>query len=812
LRHRLPLLFVAFAVLLAGVVGSDFAGMWWDRHQRDAAVSSISETAAAVSTAVGNALRADRNFDAAVQAMVLTSPGMTNRQLAAWSSATDVRARYPGTAGFAFVEPVARSALPAFVASVEADPPAGAPATPYAVFPPGRRPEYCLERFGEEYVSSGLPIGLDMCALPGSDFHQVLGSGVSEFDTFQSVLESGSIPADYAKAVGRRYGNLFVIVSPAYRAGSSLTTVAARRSAFEGWMVGTFSVHALLRSAIGGTTDVRVVLRYRHSSGSWQAIGRAGTASAARLAAARPVETGGGLNAEIEAVVTTATSTSPLLAGLLMGAGGSIISILVFGFLVYLASSRRRAFRLVERRTQELRHRALHDALTDLPNRLLLFDRAEHMLRRARWGSAAVGALYIDIDDFKEINDTFGHQVGDEVLQAVAARLRRALRESDTVGRLGGDEFVVLVDGPSLGAGPELELELVADRLLAALAEPFFLEVPDHVEVSVHASIGAALDRGGSADELVRNADIALYAAKTAGKNRAVVYRPEMQTAAQDRMELEAELRRALDEGELYVLYQPIVDLGTMSTKALEALVRWRHPTRGTLVPDAFIPLAEESGLVVPLGRFVLGEACRQLARWRADGHDVGIAVNVSPRQLETDRIVDDVRQAVARHHLPPGCLTLEITETTLMEDTASTIRTLAGLKKLGVRIAVDDFGTGYSSLSYLRKFPIDALKIDRSFIMRLGDNVVSGPLVHTVVELGRALGVETLAEGIEEQSQLAWLRREHCDSGQGFLFGEPLSPEEAGARYLQPRDRAGARGEAAATLAGAAPAGAPAS
>ncbi len=777
-HRRVFLLFVACAVLVVGVAASSLGGLWWDHYQHGSISASATDTAGAVTAAIGDALRADRNFDAGVEAMVATDPGLTNRQLVAWSSSTGVMARYPGTAGFVFVVPVAATALPSFIASVEADPPNGAAATPYFVVPPGQRAQYCLERFGYEYISSGLPIGLDLCALNGSDLLAVVRSGQTEFDTFRVIAKAGSVPAAYAKAVLLSYGNLFVMISPTYRAGSSPDTPAERAASFEGWMVGTFNIRALLGSGLGATSHVKVALRYRHGPWPWAPIGVAGTAPGAHLSVTRTIGVGPGLNSRIQAVVTSSVSTDPFLGGLLVGIAGSIFSILLFGFLAYLANSRRRAMQLVERRTVELRHRAMHDALTDLPNRALLFDRAERMLLRARREPTVVGALYLDLDDFKEVNDTLGHQSGDALLQAVAARIRTVLRESDTVGRLGGDEFLVLVEASFLEPGPEL----VAERVLAAFAEPFVLETPGRDVLSLHASIGVAIDAGGSADALIRDADIALYAAKAAGKDRIVVFRQEMQIAADDRRALEAELRRALEEGQLFVRYQPIVDLATMVPKAAEALVRWRHPTRGVLGPDVFMPLAEETGLVVPLGRFVLDRACQQWAEWRAHGHALDISVNVSARQLESDRIVGDVRRALEQYHLPTGALTLELTETSLMADPGRVTGILARLKKLGVRLALDDFGTGYSSLSYLSKFSIDVLKIDRSFIALL-DDVASGPLVHSVIELGRALSIETIAEGIEDSAQLAWLLRERCDSGQGFLFGRPVSPEELEAR-----------------------------
>lgn len=775
-------LFVAGSVLVVGIAASTFGGLWWDRHQQKAGEVSASDTAGVVSGAIGATLRSDRNFDAAVQAMVLTNPALTNRQLAAWSTAMNVRERHPGTAGFAFIEPVAASQLPGFVASVEADPPSGSSRSPYAVVPPGQRAQYCLPRLGVQYRPFGVPIGLDLCALARSPLDGVARSGASAFMTFRSILAAGSIPPAYANKLAQRFKDLIVLVTPAYRLGTRPRTAAQRVASLDGWMLGTFSIHALLRAGVRGTTHVRVMLGYRQGSGPWHAIGTAGAAPGSRLTATRTIRTGPGMSAQIDAVVTSSVGTSPFLTGLLVTLAGAAVSCVIFGFLLYFATSRHRAIELVERRTRELRHQALHDALTDLPNRALLFDRADHMLDRARREPRAVAALYVDLDDFKEINDTLGHRAGDELLRAVATRIRTVLRASDTVGRLGGDEFLVLVEGDSLDAGPEL----VAQRLLGVLAEPFLLETPEQIVVSVRASVGAAVGPCQTADELIRDADLALYVAKAAGKGRVMIFKPEMQAAIDDRVELEIDLHRALVEGELFVLYQPIVDLHTTRAKGAEALVRWRHPTRGVIGPDAFVPLAEETGLIVPLGRFVLDQACRQAATWREDGHHLRVAVNVSPRQLDSDSIVDDVRLALERHCLPATSLTLELTETTLMEDTDSTMRTLASLKELGVRISVDDFGTGYSSLSYLRKFPIDTLKIDRSFITRLEDSAASGPLVHSIVELGRALGIETLAEGIEDPSQLAWLQREHCDSGQGFLFGEPLVAEELEARFLR--------------------------
>jgi len=433
-------------------------------------------------------------------------------------------------------------------------------------------------------------------------------------------------------------------------------------------------------------------------------------------------------------------------------------------------SERRRADDELERRQEELAFMATHDALTGLPNRTLIVDRLEQMLVRARHSQTPVAALFIDLDNFKAINDTLGHAAGDELLQAVAARLDGVVRDVDALGRLGGDEFVVIASDMSLIASPEL----VAERLLDALKEPVKLG-EGKVPVTITASVGIATGERASPGELLRDADIAMYRAKWGGRNRCVVFECGMAEAVQSRMELEMDLRVALENDEFFLAFQPTVDLRDMSPTGLEALIRWESPTRGVVQPDDFIPLLEETGLIVEIGRWVLHNACTQGAAWRADGHLIGMAVNVSARQLDSDEIVADVEHALSESGLDPSALTLEITETTLMRDAQDTVRRLSEIKALGVRVAIDDFGTGYSSLAHLRQFPIDALKIDRSFITGLAHNLEGESLVHTLVQLGKALSIETIAEGIERPNELSLLRDEHCDGGQGFLFARPL-------------------------------------
>jgi diguanylate cyclase (GGDEF)-like protein len=424
------------------------------------------------------------------------------------------------------------------------------------------------------------------------------------------------------------------------------------------------------------------------------------------------------------------------------------------------------------RREEQLAFLATHDALTDLPNRTLVLDRVEQMLARSRRSNSPAAALFIDLDNFKDINDTLGHGTGDELLQAVAARLEGATREADALGRLGGDEFVVISEELSLAAGPEL----VAERLLEALKPPFMVGPEKATRVTVTASIGIAMAEEASAEELLRNADIAMYRAKWDGRNRYAIFEAGMQETIQKRMVLEMDLRDAVANDEFVLAYHPTIDLASMTPTGVEALIRWNHPTQGVLQPDSFIPLLEESDLIKDVGRWVLDQACAQGAAWRAAGYPINMAVNVSARQLDCDRITTDIENALEVSGLDPEALTIEVTETALMRDRDQTAERLVAIKGLGVQIAIDDFGTGYSSLAHLQRFPVDALKIDRSFITDLKQNREGETLIQTLVQLGKAMSIETFAEGIEQQSDLALLKEQDCDMGQGFLFARPLS------------------------------------
>ncbi len=417
-----------------------------------------------------------------------------------------------------------------------------------------------------------------------------------------------------------------------------------------------------------------------------------------------------------------------------------------------------------------LAHAALHDSLTGLPNRSLIQNRIEQMHARARRQHIPTAVLFIDLDNFKDINDTLGHEAGDQLLAGVAARLTTALREEDTVGRLGGDEFVVLVEDGSLAAGPDV----VAERIRDVLATPFRVlasETPLQITASIGIAEGDRLDPG----ELLRDADIALYRAKAAGKDCAVTFVPTMHEEINDQRAIEVDLQHALEQQQFFLQYQPTIDLSTGAFNGVEALLRWRHPERGLIQPGGFIPALESSGLIVPVGEWVLFEACRQGKEWHDQGHAMAMSVNVSAIQLERDRVIDDVHGALSSTGFDPDLLILELTESTLMNDVEATLVRLNLLKALGVRLAIDDFGTGYSSLSYLRQFPIDVLKIDQSFVSGMAETRESAAIVHTLVQLGKVLGLTTVAEGVESAEQRDRLRAEGVNVGQGYLFSKPL-------------------------------------
>jgi diguanylate cyclase (GGDEF)-like protein len=443
-----------------------------------------------------------------------------------------------------------------------------------------------------------------------------------------------------------------------------------------------------------------------------------------------------------------------------------------------VAITNARLYEMERAHTAELTYRAFHDPLTRLANRALFVERVEEALAENVGSPRRVAVLFLDLDNFKTVNDSLGHAAGDRLLVAVAGRIEGSLGHADIAARFGGDEFAVLLHD----AVDDFAVTTAANRILESLRSPF--SIGGH-EVFIGASIGIALPSGEdeTVDELLRNADVAMYMAKDGGKGRFAVFAPEMHEAAVERMELEADLQRAVKRGEFVVHYQPTVELATSKVTGMEALVRWEHPSKGLLAPADFIPLAEETGLILPIGRWVLHEACRQAVAWSDEYPSrvpLTMSVNLSARQLQLNTVIDDVAAALDETGLDPGRLTLELTETVLMQDGNDVIARLHQLKELGVQLAIDDFGTGYSSLSYLHRFPIDVLKIDKSFTGNLRRGTGEGVLTHAIIRLARTLHLRTVAEGIERPDQVGKLQAMGCHSGQGFYFAQPLPADEA--------------------------------
>ncbi|HTA06837.1 MAG TPA: EAL domain-containing protein [Solirubrobacteraceae bacterium] len=761
---------LAGTILLLGIAASLAGGLWWRGSVQADNRNSFQATAADVTATLGTMLRREVDFVSSLRATMTMQPRISPTRFHEWFAELDGRQRQVGSVGTSVITRIPTPELGPFERQRNADP-------AFREFVRGRPEPIHTGRRSVCLLSAGVSLASELSPmlareLQGDWCDTSSSIGISQASLLHTQTSTGQLLVVPTTTQG--FETMFFQLA-FYRRDASLANAASRRAALAGWISSSFDIPALIHAAIGGHDGLGVALYHANPHAPAELIGRVGRI--ADLTAFRRYKS---LQIDGQWAVFVSQSTkalgglSPELQGLLVLLVGTSVSMLLSALMFVLGRSRERALGIVRQKTGELRHQALHDALTGLPNRVLALDRAEQMLARARRAQLPMAALYVDLDGFKHVNDTFGHAVGDELLRVVATRLMKVVRGGDTAARLSGDEFVVLLEGAAMDAGPEV----VASRLLELLRQPYEVEGTHGRRLNVSASVGIALAESGTADELLRNADLALYQSKGDGRDRCTLFSESMQTAACDRLTLEMDLAEALAREQLFLDYQPILDLRSERIVGVEALIRWRHPQRGIISPGEFIPLAEESGQIIPIGRWALQEACRQASAWASEGHELGVAVNVSARQLDSDELIDDVYRALVRSGLAPGALTLEITETALMRDAEAAVQRLVRLKQLGIRIAIDDFGTGYSSLAYLRQFPADSLKIDRTFVAGVAKDRESAALIDTLVQLARSLEIQILAEGIEEPEQLHALQDAGCDLGQGFLFSRPLAAE----------------------------------
>jgi len=745
---------VTVLLVLGGVLASVLGARAVARSDADKARLAFHLTSAEIASTLKLAIQHEEDLVVSTSAFVTRNPNASAADFDRWAESARSMQRYPELLNIGLVALVPASHLKALEKHLAADPvrPLGpetvGPRGPLQILPPGPRPYYCFAVAGlARSAATYIPAGLDYCALapalaPGRD------SGLASYAPFVNGT---------AVTLG--------VSTPVYRGGVVPSTVAARRQAFMGWLGELLVPNVVLARALEGHPNLAVTFRY--SAPYSHVAFMSGRAPSHPQTTTIDLHNGWTVQS-FGARVATSVFHNPHALTLVIG--GTMLSLLVGLLVLVLGTSRRRALSLVHEKTRELSHQALHDMLTGLPNRALVLDRAEQLLARtARQSDRVAGALFIDIDGFKHVNDNLGHAAGDQLLRTVGQRLQSAVRAQDTVGRLGGDEFVVLVESTA----DEATLDILADRLTEVLREP--VELDDGRKIfSVTASIGVAVGQHASPDALLRDADLALYAAKAAGKDRYALFEASMYAGVEGRRELEADLSTALTEEQFFLLYQPIFEMPSREAVGVEALIRWRHPTRGIVLPDAFIPLAEESGLIVPIGRWVLDQACRQAAQWAAAGLEIGMSVNVSAQQLGRKGFDEDVRRALAQSGIDASSLTLEITESTLMRNVSAACEHLEAIRALGVRLAIDDFGTGYASLSNLQRVPVDVLKIDMSFVAALNDGGQSRELLQAILGVGQALSLTVVAEGVEDDGQLTALEEMGCQMAQGFLLERP--------------------------------------
>jgi diguanylate cyclase (GGDEF)-like protein len=764
LRRRHPYrwwIVVATVLFALGGAGSIFGALSITSSGNQKVHRAFSTSAAEITGVLKLYVHHQIDLITSVESFLLGDHHPTGAQFTAWTKAVALLDHNKDLNGLGVVYYVSAAQLPAFVREQDS-----MSSLPFVVTPPGARAHYCFAAMG--IVRPGLvdtPRGYDLC------------SG-TEGPLITSARNSG-----IGAVIPYTEGNVKTIAfeTPMYRGGVTPTTAAGRQRNFVAVIALTVEPKIVLAATLKNYPNMAVNLRFDTSSKPVFASG-----VAPKNAADISSSLGDGWTLDVLGRATNAGLFANVVATSVL-LGGMALSLVLALLCFMLGTDRARLRRLVDDRTEQLNYQATHDMLTGLPNRTLIIDRTEQLLTRNRRANTYGAALFIDLDDFKNVNDSLGHEAGDRLLVLVAARMKGALREVDTIGRAGGDEFVVLLDGGETIGAPET----VAQRLLDAMREPFELD-GSLLPLIVNTSIGIAVGDRPSGSVLLRDADVALYQAKAKGKNKYVFFDQKMEEAIGHRLALEFDLRSALSDHQFRLFYQPLYALEDLTIVGVEALLRWEHPRLGLLGPDEFIPALERTGQIRDVGAWVLNEACAQVALWHSQGDGLYLSVNVSGRQFDDHTLIDQIRGALNASGLPGRALVIEVTETALMLDMASVVRDLVTIKSLGVSIAIDDFGTGYSSLSSLRELPVDCIKIDQSFVSSITTSEESMAVVRTFIQLGRDLGLRTVAEGVETFDQMDLLRASNVDFVQGFLFSRPLEPKELEAHLLEPRRPAG--------------------
>jgi diguanylate cyclase (GGDEF)-like protein len=761
LKQRRVWMALAALLIAVGIAGSLYA-FGAVRASVEKSHQAFTTSSGEIAATLKLAIQHEQDLVVSTHSFIIGNPDPTQAQFTQWAKGVDALQRYPELLGLAVIKYVPAAQLSAYAREVSTN-----QSTAFTVTPAGTRPFYCFAQIGIQRSAAGnIPANLDLCV--GTVGAEVLAARASgQSDAFPFILNG-------VKSLG--------LETPLYRSGSAPATVAARDSAFVEGIGMDVRPNVLLRTALQNHPNTAVALRF--GTGALAVVFRSGHVPVGAETLSTNLHNGW-------TVETLGVDNRGGLfgdgGGLPLLLGGIVVSLLLAVLIYVLGMGRAHSRVLVDEQSDELRFQAMHDSLTGLPNRALIMDRIDQLLARGRRNGTVGAALYIDLDDFKNVNDSLGHEAGDRLLASVATRMASTLRGADTIGRMGGDEFVVLIDGSE----PMVAPELVAERLLDVMRQPFELEGALTL-LHANTSIGIAVGDRATAGELLRDADIALYQAKARGKNRYEFFHPEMQSDIGQRIRLEFDLRSALAAEQFRLVYQPIYNLETLAVVGVESLLRWEHPVDGQLQPDEFIPILEQTGQIREVGAWVLRQACAQTAVWHAQGDTLNVSVNVSGRQLDDDRVVEHIRDALQASGLDATSLIIEVTETALMRDTDAAVRRLQAIKDLGVSIAIDDFGTGYSSLAYLQQFPVDCIKIDKSFTNAMDGSPESQALVRTFVQLGRDLGLKTLAEGVETTAEMDLLRADQVNEVQGYLFARPLDPEILETQVLAPMRLAG--------------------